>query len=97
MRAFRQPALYRGRILGSVLTLLSVVGITFFLYGLLYIGRQIPAAPAAPRVGEKAPDFTLPDQNGKELTLAELLGSRTPATPGAKAGGALLIFYRGHW
>ena len=26
-------------------------------------------------VGEKAPDFTLPDQNGEEVTLSHLRGS----------------------
>lgn len=34
-----------------------------------------------------APDFTLPDQDGKPVALAEI-----------RAGGpAMLVFYRGHW
>jgi peroxiredoxin len=40
-----------------------------------------------PRVGEKAPEFALPDQNRKQVALADLLSGK----------GALLIFYRGHW
>ncbi len=96
-RAFRQPELYRGKILGSILAALSLAGIGFFSYGLFYVARQLPSATAAPRVGEKAPDFTLPDQNGKAVTLAELLASPPTGAPGAKAKGALLIFYRGHW
>lgn len=36
---------------------------------------------------ERAPDFTLPDQEGHAVTLADELGS----------GPVLLVFYRGHW
>ena len=76
---------------------LSVAAIGFFSYGLFYVVRQLPPASAAPRAGQKAPDFTLPDQNGKAVTLAALLGSEPNGAAGAKANGALLIFYRGHW
>jgi len=96
-RAFKQPQLYRGKILGSLLGALSVAAIGFFSYGLFYVVRQLPPASAAPRAGQKAPDFTLPDQNGKAVTLAALLGSEPNGAAGAKANGALLIFYRGHW
>jgi len=96
-RAFGQPRLYRGKIFGSILAVLSVAGISFFSYGLFYVARQLPAAETAPRVGEKAPDFTLPDQNGKTVSLAELLSSSPAGAAGAKANGVLVIFYRGHW
>src|SRR5687767_3878673 len=59
-RAFGQPALYRGKIFGSILAVLSLAAIGFFCYGLFVIARQLPAAPDAPRVGQRAPDFTLP-------------------------------------
>jgi hypothetical protein len=95
VRAFRKPDVYRGRIFGPLLALLSVLGIALFSVGIFYIARQLPASAAAPRVGAKAPDFTLPDQDGKPLALAELLSS--PPAPGGKANGAVLIFYRGHW
>src|SRR5688572_13050677 len=91
MRAFRQPQLYRGRILGPILAVLSLAGIGFFSYGLFYVARQLPSAAAAPGVGQKAPDFALPDQNGKTVTLAELLTSELASATGAKGGGALLI------
>jgi len=97
MRAFRQPQLYRGKIFGPILAVLSVAGIGLFSYGLFYVARQLPSAAEAPRVGQKAPDFTLPDKNGKTMTLAELLTSEPAGAAGAKRGGALLIFYRGHW
>ena len=88
LRAYRQPQLYRGRITGPVLAALSVLGIGFFCYGLFYVARQLPESAAAPRVGQKGPDFTLPDQDGTPVALSDLLG---------KSNAALLIFYRGYW
>ena len=87
-RAFGRPQLYRGKIFGSILAILSLLAFALFGYGAFYLVRQMPVSAGAPRVGEKAPEFTLPDQNGKLLALPDLLsGSR----------GAVLIFYRGHW
>ena len=87
-RAFGRPQLYRGNIFGSILGILSLLAFALFAYGAFYLVRQMPASAGAPRVGEKAPEFTLPDQNGKLVALPDLLsGSR----------GAVLIFYRGHW
>jgi peroxiredoxin len=45
-------------------------------------------------VGQKAPSFTLPDQHGKPVSLADLL---KPAAGAGKSGGLVLIFYRGYW
>src|SRR4051812_3617472 len=67
LRAFRHPQLYRGRIIGPVVAVLSLLGFALFAYGTLYVVRQLPSASGAPRVGQKAPDFTLPDQNGKPI------------------------------
>ena len=92
-RSLREPQLYRGKIFGPVLTVLSLVVAGFFCYGLLYKGRQVPTSASAPHVGQKAPDFTLPDQNGNPVSLAQLL---SPAS-GGKPKGAVLIFYRGYW
>src|SRR5580765_4878510 len=94
IRAFKLPEVYRGKIFGSVMAVLSIAGISLFAYGLLYEARQIPPATAAPRAGQKAPDFTLPDQDGKAVTLANLLSSGPAGTANAKANGVLLIFYR---
>ena len=88
VRAFRKPELYRGKIIGSVLTLLTLLIYGSFAFSLLYAARQIPAAKGAPQVGQKAPDFALPDQSGKQVALSDLL---------SQGKGALLIFYRGHW
>jgi hypothetical protein len=85
----REPARYRGRILAPVLTVIGLLAIGFFAFGIFYFGR-IPSAQGVPAVAEKAPDFTLPDQDEKPVTLADL-------TSVAGKKGTLLMFYRGHW
>jgi peroxiredoxin len=51
--------------------------------------REIEASGRAPglSVGDKAPDFTLPDQLGRSVSLRERLAS----------GPVVLAFYRGEW
>ena len=44
-------------------------------------------AARAPKVGDRAPDFTLPDQLGRQVSLAGEL----------QQGPVVLIFYRGEW
>jgi peroxiredoxin len=62
----------------------------------LSAAAQLPPSKGAPKVGEKAPDFTLPIASGaqkpeeKNLTLSDLV-------PNKKAQWALLVFYRGYW
>lgn len=88
IRAFGKRERYRGQIFGPILAALGVLLFAFFSYIVFYELKQAPASIAAPRVGQKAPDFTLPDQNNKPIALTDLLS-------GSK--GALLIFYRGFW
>ena len=91
-RAFGKPKLYRGKFFGTILTVLSVLVFALFSYIVFYELKQLPASAEAPRLGQKAPEFTLPDQNGKLVALADLILS-----PAGKPGGAVLIFYRGFW
>ena len=86
-RAFGRPQLYRGKVFGSIFALISLLLFAFFSYEISYVLKQVPLSAQAPRVGEKAPDFSLPDQNGKQVSLGDLLSPN----------GAVLIFYRGHW
>lgn len=86
-RAFRQPEQYRGRVLGSILGVLSLAVLGLFLFYTLSLSRQLPAAANAPKVGEKAPDFTLADAQGRPVRLYDLLGQNW----------VVLIFYRGYW
>ena len=65
----------------------SVCLVAFFCYESFIVLRDVPASARAPRIGEEAPAFALPDQNGKQVALADLLSPH----------GAILIFYRGHW
>ena len=87
-RAFGRPQVYRGKIFGSIFVTISFLLFAFFAYEIFYVLRQVPLSAHAPRVGEKAPEFTLADQNGNPVALGDLLsGSRA----------VVLIFYRGFW
>jgi hypothetical protein len=86
--AFGRPQLYRGKIFGSIFTAIALFLFAFFSYEIFYVLHQVPLSSQAPRVGEKAPEFTLVDPNGKPVALADLLS-------GSKA--VVLIFYRGFW
>jgi AhpC/TSA family len=87
VRAFGRPQLYRGKIFGAIFAALALVLFALFAYEIFYVLRQVPLSTHAPRVGEKAPAFTLPDQNGKPIALTDLLSPN----------GTVVIFYRGHW
>jgi len=56
------------------------------LFGLfLYVFLAVPGA-GGPRVGAPAPDWTLADQSGTTVGLADFRGAPLA-----------LVFYRGHW
>lgn len=89
VRAWRRPALYRGKVAGPVVGALSLAIAGLFTWGLVVMARQLPASAGAPQVGQQAPDIALSDSEGRQATLAALLAE------GAR--GAVVIFYRGHW
>jgi len=42
----------------------------------LALGVPLASQAATLNVGDKAPDFTLPDQNGKKVKLSDYLGKK---------------------
>jgi hypothetical protein len=87
-RAFRQPEIYRGKVLGSILTSLSFLLFVFFCSVILYFSKVIPASETAVRVGQSAPDFTLANWDGKQVRLSDAVKNNR---------AVVLIFYRGYW
>lgn len=93
-RAFRPDKTRKakaGAVIGATLGLF-VTGL--FLFSVFIFARQLPASASAPKVGTKAPEFTLADMSGKQTSLSELLAA---PINGKAPKGVLLIFYRGYW
>jgi len=44
--------------------------------GILILSLVAPLGLWALNVGDKAPDFTLPDQNGNKVSLSQFLGKK---------------------
>ena len=52
-----------------------------------FVIARVPGTGAAVRVGAPAPDFTLPDAEGRPVSLAKFRGKKP----------VVLVFYRGYW
>ncbi len=52
-----------------------------------FVAARVPATPTALHVGERAPDFTLPDATGRPVSLADYRGKKP----------VVIVFYRGYW
>jgi hypothetical protein len=93
-RAFARSTIYRGKVWGTIATILSglilAASVTFFVGA-----RRLPSPSAAtPQVGQRVPDFTLPDSEGHPVALSQLL---LASAGGAPPKAVLLVFYRGYW
>jgi hypothetical protein len=95
-RAFGQPQVFRGKIAGSILTVTSAIifGLSTWLF---FHARDVPVSAGAPKVGEKAPDFTLTNTSGQPVSLNQMLSLPFDSSTGARPKAVLLVFYRGYW
>lgn len=93
-RAFAPERRMVSKVGGIVAATLGVAILGLFVFTTFIMARRIPAAQGAPQVGQKAPDFSLSDTDGRPVSLSELLS--TPID-GKAPKGVLLVFYRGHW
>ena len=84
------------KIVASGLATLSVLMIGLFVFSVFVVSRWLPPSTGAPQVGQKAPEFTLSDMSGREVSLSELVAAPIPGQTNAKKG-VLLVFYRGFW
>jgi hypothetical protein len=98
-RASSEPPLYRGKIAGPLLGTLSIGILLVFGFISYVVSTNFPSARNAPKIGQRAPQFTLVTAAGNSVSLAQLL-----STPMADASGVarppkgvLLVFYRGYW
>ena len=92
-RAFTQPGIYRGKVAGSIIAVISVLLLVGSV-ALFSVARRLPQSAGAPHVGDRVPDFTLPASDGHLVSLSQLIsGSAGSAAPKA----VLLVFYRGYW
>ena len=65
----------------------AVLGASAALLTALAGGCRLQPRDPPKTAAEPAPDFTLPDHEGNDVALADLL----------QQGPVVLIFYRGHW
>ena len=89
-----RPHPVRSKIVTSIVGLLGVLVIALSIFSIFIAARWLPASKGAPHVGQKPPEFTLPDATGKQVSLSELIS--TPVN-GKAPKGVLLVFYRGYW
>ena len=62
-----RPHPTRSKIISVLVSAFSVLVIALFLFAYFVGGRMLPASKGAPQVGQRAPDFTLPDTTNKYL------------------------------
>ena len=92
-RAFARPVIYGGKIWGSIVAVIALLllagNIVLFRHT-----RDVPKSAGAPQVGQRLPDFTLPDSSGQPTSLSQLFSA---SGDGSQPKAVLLVFYRGYW
>ena len=82
------------KIVATAFATISVAIVALFVFTFLIMARWLPPSHGAPQVGQKAPEFSLADTSGRNVSLTEILSQ---PVNGRAPAGALLIFYRGYW
>ena len=77
-----------GKIVPSIVALAGFLLMGAFTFMVTVGSKGLPVAAGAPAIGQKAPDFTLPDTNNRPVSLSSAL---------AGSNGVVLVFYRGYW
>jgi len=81
---------------GSMQTRLAILTIVFLVFSIVPAhaelgprdgGNPKPTDLERIKVGDAAPDFTLENTDGKQITLSGFRGEKN----------VVLVFYRGHW
>ncbi|HEY8411470.1 MAG TPA: hypothetical protein VIK76_08705 [Pyrinomonadaceae bacterium] len=95
-RAFARDRAHptRSKVVAAIGTTLSVLVCAFFIFAIFIAGRFLPPSTGAPHVGQKVPEFTLSDANGRQVSLNQLTSE---PVDGKAPKGVLLVFYRGWW
>lgn len=93
-RAFASERRRRSKLLATLLATFSGLILAGFIFTFFIAARWLPASLGAPQLGQKAPEFSLTDSNGRQVSLAELLSA---PVNGRAPKGVLLVFYRGYW
>ena len=97
-RAFGPDRGWLSKIGAALLAALSVLIFGLFVLIVFVAARWMPESAGAPQVGQKAPEFTLADTTGNQVSLSQLLATPIQTSSGpVDPKGVLLIFYRGYW
>lgn len=82
-----------------IVTTLGILSIGLAVLVVIHVSRVAAKGKNAPQIGQRAPDFSLVDANGRNFSLAQLFS--TPITSSGRTTrptkGVLLVFYRGYW
>ena len=85
-RAFAQPSVYRGKILGSIGLLVSGGIAALFCAYVFWLSNQLPEPSVTSMTLADVPELTLLDQDGQPVALGDFRGRNL-----------LVVFYRGFW
>ncbi len=99
-RAFGPGRTWLSKSAGVVLASIGVLSFGLFIFTAFVVATWLPESGAAPQAGRQAPNFTLTDQNGRRVSVSELLSTPIESQAGsvpAHPTSVLLIFYRGYW